>query len=38
MIGSEQVDGRLLERWQRHSSVPVANVYGVSEATVSTTA
>ena len=38
VIGSEQADGRLLERWRRHSSVPVANVYGVSEATVSTTA
>ena len=38
MIGSEQADGRLLERWRRHSDVPVANLYGVSEATVSTTA
>ncbi len=38
VIGSEQADGRLLERWRRHSTVPVANVYGVSEATVSTTA
>ena len=38
VIGSEPVDGRLLERWQRHSAITVANVYGVSEATVSTTA
>jgi amino acid adenylation domain-containing protein len=38
VIGSEQADGRLLERWRRHSDVPVANLYGVSEATVSTTA
>jgi amino acid adenylation domain-containing protein len=37
VIGSEQADGRLLERWRCHSGIPVANVYGVSEATVSTT-
>ena len=38
VIGSEHADGRLLERWRRHSGVPVANVYGVSEATVSSIA
>jgi amino acid adenylation domain-containing protein len=38
VIGSEHADGRLLERWRRHSGVPVANVYGVSEAAVSSIA
>jgi len=38
IIGSEPADGRLLERWRRHSGVAIANAYGVSEATISSIA
>ena len=38
VIGSEPADGRLLEQWRERIGVPVANLYGVSEATVSSTA
>ncbi|HXM58134.1 MAG TPA: amino acid adenylation domain-containing protein, partial [Candidatus Dormibacteraeota bacterium] len=38
VIGSEAADGATVAAWLRHTGVPVVNAYGVTEATITTTA